>query len=79
MIFRFNGEIGDVVVGRIIELGPKRWKVDIKGRQEAVLLLSSINLPGGIQVMLFFLSTLLFSSLLASTYYTNISAPKNRK
>lgn len=46
---RFNGEIGDVVVGRIIELGPKRWKVDIKGRQDAVLLLSSINLPGGIQ------------------------------
>ena len=39
-------------MGRIIELGPKRWKVDIKGRQDAVLLLSSINLPGGIQVSL---------------------------
>jgi exosome complex component RRP4 len=47
---RFNGEIGDVVVGRILELGPKRWKVDIKGRQEAILMLSSINLPGGVQV-----------------------------
>ncbi|KAL2917336.1 Exosome complex component rrp4 [Polyrhizophydium stewartii] len=46
---RYNGEIGDVVVGRITELGPKRWKVDIKGRQDAVLLLSSINLPGGVQ------------------------------
>ncbi|KAJ8325147.1 hypothetical protein BDV3_007282 [Batrachochytrium dendrobatidis] len=45
---RYNGEIGDVVVGRISELGPKRWKVDIKGRQHAVLLLSSINLPGGV-------------------------------
>ncbi len=49
---RFNGEIGDVVVGRIIELGPKRWKVDIKGRQDAILLLSAINLPGGVQVSL---------------------------
>ncbi|KAH6572250.1 hypothetical protein BASA50_006237 [Batrachochytrium salamandrivorans] len=46
---RYNGEIGDVVVGRISELGPKRWKVDIKGRQDAILLLSSINLPGGVQ------------------------------
>jgi exosome complex component RRP4 len=46
---RFNGEIGDVVVGRIIELGAKKWKVDIKGRQDAVLLLSAINLPGGVQ------------------------------
>ncbi|KAJ3260115.1 exosome non-catalytic core subunit rrp4 [Boothiomyces macroporosus] len=46
---RFNGEIGDVVVGRIAELGNKRWRVDIQGRQEATLLLSSINLPGGVQ------------------------------
>ncbi|KAJ3270228.1 exosome non-catalytic core subunit rrp4 [Terramyces sp. JEL0728] len=46
---RFNGEIGDVVVGRIVELGNKRWRVDIQGRQEATLLLSSINLPGGVQ------------------------------
>eukprot|EP00842_Homolaphlyctis_polyrhiza_P003205 jgi/Hompol1/3886/HPOL_003382-RA len=46
---RYNGEIGDVVVGRITELGAKRWKVDIKGRQDAVLMLSSINLPGGVQ------------------------------
>ncbi|KAI8923628.1 hypothetical protein BC831DRAFT_470257 [Entophlyctis helioformis] len=46
---RYNGEIGDVVVGRITDLGPKRWKVDIRGRQDAVLLLSSISLPGGVQ------------------------------
>jgi exosome complex component RRP4 len=38
-----------VVVGRISELGAKRWKVDIKARQDAILLLSSINLPGGVQ------------------------------
>ncbi|TPX67583.1 hypothetical protein SpCBS45565_g03712 [Spizellomyces sp. 'palustris'] len=46
---RYNGEIGDVVVGRITEVGPRRWKVDINARQDAVLLLSSVNLPGGVQ------------------------------
>lgn len=46
---RYNGEIGDVVVGRITGLFEKRWVVDIKARQEARLLLSSINLPGGVQ------------------------------
>jgi exosome complex RNA-binding protein Rrp4 len=49
---RFNGEVGDVVVGRILELAPKRWKVDIKARQDAVLMLSAINLPGGVQVLI---------------------------
>ena len=41
--------MGDVVVGRITEVGNKRWKVDVNGRQEAVLPLGSINLPGGAQ------------------------------
>lgn len=48
---RFQGEIGDVVVGRIVEVAHKRWKVDIQGRQHALLMLSSINLPGGAQVL----------------------------
>lgn len=47
---RYMPEIGDLVVGRITGVQQKRWKVDIKGRQEAVLMLSSINLPGGVQV-----------------------------
>jgi len=46
---RYNGEVGDVVVGRIVEVGQKRWKVDVNSRQDAALLLSSINLPGGVQ------------------------------
>ena len=46
---RYLGEIGQVIIGRIVEVGQKRWKVDIGGRQDANLLLSSINLPGGIQ------------------------------
>ncbi|XP_031568847.1 exosome complex component RRP4-like [Actinia tenebrosa] len=44
---RYNGEIGDVVVGRITEVGQKRWKVETFSRLDSVLLLSSVNLPGG--------------------------------
>ncbi|KAL4149170.1 hypothetical protein QTP88_003170 [Uroleucon formosanum] len=44
---RYNGEIGDVVIARVTELVHKRWKVDINARLDAVLLLTSIQLPGG--------------------------------
>lgn len=44
---RYNGEVGDVVVGRITEVGQKRWKVETFSRLDSVLLLSSVNLPGG--------------------------------
>ncbi|XP_065342438.1 exosome complex component RRP4 [Cloeon dipterum] len=44
---RYNGEIGDVVVGRVVEVQQKRWKIDTNARLESVLLLSSVNLPGG--------------------------------
>ena len=47
---RYNPEVGDLVVGRITEVQPKRWKVDAGSRQDAVLMLSSVNLPGGVQV-----------------------------
>jgi len=46
---RYNGEIGDVVVGRVTEVAQKRWKADVNERQDAVLMLSSVNLPGGVQ------------------------------
>ncbi|KAI5787188.1 hypothetical protein EDC01DRAFT_660875 [Geopyxis carbonaria] len=45
---RYTPEIGDLVVGRITEVQSKRWKVDINSHQNSALLLSSINLPGGI-------------------------------
>ena len=32
-----------------LKVGPRRWKVDAHGRQDAILMLSSINLPGGVQ------------------------------
>ncbi|XP_012252808.2 exosome complex component RRP4 [Athalia rosae] len=44
---RYQGEIGDVVVGRITELQQKRWKVDTNSKLDSALLLSSVNLPGG--------------------------------
>lgn len=44
---RYNGEIGDVVVGRIVEVQQKRWKVDTNSRLNSTLMLSSVNLPGG--------------------------------
>jgi len=46
---RYNPEVGDLVVGRITEVQPRRWKVDANSRQDAILMLSSVNLPGGVQ------------------------------
>merc|ERR1719433_1078809 len=44
---KYPGEIGDVIVGRVTEVQQKRWKIDVNGRLDAVLQLSSVNLPGG--------------------------------
>jgi len=45
----YRPDIGDVVVGRIVQVDQKRWMVDVNSYQHAVLNLTSINLPGGIQ------------------------------
>ncbi|RDA82909.1 hypothetical protein CP532_0209 [Ophiocordyceps camponoti-leonardi (nom. inval.)] len=45
---RYAPEIGDLVIGRIVEVQPKRWRVDVAASQLAVLHMSAINLPGGI-------------------------------
>jgi exosome complex component RRP4 len=44
---RYVGEIGDVIVGRILEVQQKRWKVETNSRLDSVLQLSAVNLPGG--------------------------------
>lgn len=44
---RYDGAVGEVLVGRIIEVQQKRWKVDTNSRLDSALLLSSVNLPGG--------------------------------
>ena len=48
---RYVPSVGDIVVGRVSEVGSKRWKLDIQAHKEAVLHLSSVNLPGGEQRM----------------------------
>eukprot|EP00127_Corallochytrium_limacisporum_P003193 Clim_evm42s147 gene=Clim_evmTU42s147 len=44
---RYVGEVGDVVVGRIMAVTNRRWKVDVASRVDGILALSSVNLPGG--------------------------------
>ncbi|KAI0015655.1 putative 3 [Xylariomycetidae sp. FL0641] len=46
---RYTPEIGDLVIGRIVEVQAKRWRVDVGAALLAQLPLSAINLPGGIQ------------------------------
>uniref|UniRef100_T1IPV8 Uncharacterized protein n=1 Tax=Strigamia maritima TaxID=126957 RepID=T1IPV8_STRMM len=44
---RYNGEIGDRIVGRITEVQQKRWKVDTNSKMDSILQLSFNTLPGG--------------------------------
>lgn len=44
---RYNGEIGDVIVGRIIDVQQKRWKVETNSRLDSILPLAGVNLPAG--------------------------------
>lgn len=48
---RYIGEVGDLVVGRIVAVESKRWKADIASYKDANLQLSSVNLPDGVQRM----------------------------
>ncbi|KAL8713786.1 MAG: hypothetical protein Q9220_002313 [cf. Caloplaca sp. 1 TL-2023] len=45
---RYYPEIGDLVIGRIVSVESRRWKVDLSAPLLAHLPLSAINLPGGI-------------------------------
>lgn len=67
---RYNGEIGDVVIGRITEIQQKRWRVDANARLDAVLLLSSVNLPGGELVNILSPNEGTFSRM--SNYFDNV-------
>lgn len=44
---RYVGEIGDVVVGRVVEVQQRRWKIETNSRLDSILQLSAVNLPGG--------------------------------
>jgi exosome complex component RRP4 len=44
----YRPDIGDVIVGKIVQTDQKRWMVDANSYQHAILNLTSINLPGGV-------------------------------
>jgi exosome complex component RRP4 len=43
---RYNPEVGDVVIGRIVDVHQKKWRVEVNACQLANLQLSAVNLPG---------------------------------
>ncbi|MEN2497675.1 MAG: Exosome complex component RRP4 [Marteilia pararefringens] len=43
----YNGQIGDIVIGRVVDLESKCWRIDILSHSSATLQLSYVNLPGG--------------------------------
>lgn len=45
---RYIPEVGDVVVGRIVDVAGTRWRVDLGALQDAIMMLSSVTEPGGI-------------------------------
>merc|ERR1719204_2991614 len=45
---RYVPEVGDVIVGRVKEIGDKVWSIDIGAQLRAQLVLSAIHLPGGV-------------------------------
>ncbi|XP_058082758.1 exosome complex component RRP4 homolog [Magnolia sinica] len=46
---RYKPEVGDIIVGRVLEIAPKRWRLEVNFSQDAVLMLSAMNMPDGIQ------------------------------
>jgi exosome complex component RRP4 len=46
----YKPEVGDVVIGRVISIEKKSWRVDFNYNRDGNLSLSSINLPQGEQV-----------------------------
>jgi len=48
-LISYSPEVGDLVVGRITEVQSRRWRVEVGSKQDAILMLASVNLPGGVQ------------------------------
>ena len=45
----YTGSVGDLVVGRVVEVQNSRWKVHVCSTHLGNLKLSSVNLPDGVQ------------------------------
>lgn len=39
----------------VLQIAAKRWRIDLNAAQQAVLMLSAVNLPGGVQVGIAFI------------------------
>ncbi|CAD25853.1 similarity to HYPOTHETICAL PROTEIN YAZE_SCHPO [Encephalitozoon cuniculi GB-M1] len=46
---KYSPEVGDVVVGRVIGIHNKKWKMELNSKADVYLGLSAINLPGTVQ------------------------------
>ncbi|KAM3240314.1 hypothetical protein ACQJBY_053787 [Aegilops geniculata] len=46
---RYKPQKGDIIIGRVSEIASKRWRLETNFSQGAALMLSSMNLPDGIQ------------------------------
>lgn len=46
---RYKGNVGDVVVGRVVEVQTERWSVEIGTATLAYLHIGAVNLPGNVQ------------------------------
>ncbi|KAK2370793.1 exosome complex component RRP4 protein [Trifolium repens] len=46
---RYKPEDGDIIIGRVVEVAQKCWRLDIKCSQNAYLMLSAMNMPDGVQ------------------------------
>jgi exosome complex component RRP4 len=42
---KYNPSVGDIVIGSVVEISNKRWKIDILSENEAFLHLNSTYLP----------------------------------
>ncbi|CAK8544900.1 unnamed protein product [Lathyrus sativus] len=46
---RYKPEVGDIVIGRVVEVAQKHWKLDINCSQNAYLMISAMNVLDGVQ------------------------------
>lgn len=46
---RYSPELGDVVVGRVVEVQTRRWAIEMGAQTQTALQLSAVQLPGGAQ------------------------------
>lgn len=49
MYGRYSPELGDVVVGRVVEVQTRRWAIEMGAQTHTALQLSAVQLPGGAQ------------------------------